>query len=128
MENKKYLSEERYQKLNKIFKWFYLILSIIGIGMLIGGIILLVKNNSVDYFNTEKLIAFSLIIVGIALAILSLNDLFRHAFTRDITAYYVQQKMPLAQEGIEKIAPSIGVAAKEISKGIKEGIDDNEEK
>lgn len=127
MNQKQYLSEERYQKVNKVFKIFYLILSIIGIGMIIGGVVLLVKNSSIDYFNTEKLIAVILLVVGVALTILSLGDLFRHAFTRDITAYYAQQQMPLAQEGIEKIAPSVGVAAKEIAKGIKEGIE-NEEK
>lgn len=126
MNQKQYLSEERYQKVNKVFKTFYLILAIIGVGMIVGGIILLVKNNSVDYVNMEKIIAFILLIVGIALTILSLGDLFRHAFTRDITAYYAQQQMPLAQEGIEKMAPSVGVAAKEIAKGIKEGIKDEE--
>ena len=122
MENKQYLTEERYQKTNKKFKIFYLVLSIIGVGMIIGGIILLVKNNSVDYVNVEKMIAFILLIIGIALTILSLSDLFRHAFTRDIAAYYAQQQMPIVQEGIEKVAPSVGVAAKEIAKAVKEGI------
>ncbi len=35
--------------------------------------------------------------------------------------------MPIAKEVIEKIAPSVGVAAKEIAKGIKEGLKDEEE-
>ena len=58
---------------------------------------------------------------------------------RNILAYSVQQTMPVAQEGIEKIAPTIGKArativkemapvygeiAKEIGKGIKEGMKD----
>ena len=41
MNQKQYLSEERYQKVNKVFKTFYLILAIIGVGMIVGGIILL---------------------------------------------------------------------------------------
>lgn len=60
---------------------------------------------------------------------------------REIMAYGVQQVMPVAQEGIEKMAPTIGKAgasmakemapvygdiAKEISRGIKEGLKDEE--
>ena len=56
---------------------------------------------------------------------------------REILAFHAQQVMPVAQEGIEKMAPTIGKAgasiakemapaygemAKEISKGIKEGL------
>lgn len=62
---------------------------------------------------------------------------------REILAYQTQQVMPLAQEGIEKMAPTIGKAgakvakemapvygdiAKEVSKGIKEGLKDEEKK
>lgn len=58
---------------------------------------------------------------------------------REMLAFQVQQIMPVAQEGIEKMAPTIGKAgasvakemapaygniAKEISKGIKEGINE----
>ncbi len=57
---------------------------------------------------------------------------------REILAYTAQQTIPVAQEGIEKMAPSIGKAgdeivkkvapafgeiAKEVAKGIKEGSD-----
>ena len=40
---------------------------------------------------------------------------------RDIMAFTTQQTMPVAQEGIEKMAPTAGKVAKEISKGIEEG-------
>lgn len=61
---------------------------------------------------------------------------------REITAFTMQQVMPVAQEGIEKMtptmtnaakemaeqmAPTIGNVAKEIAKGIKEGLDDKKE-
>ena len=41
---------------------------------------------------------------------------------REITAFGVQQVMPLAQEGMEKMAPTIGTVGKEIAKGISSGI------
>lgn len=39
---------------------------------------------------------------------------------REILAYTAQQVMPVAQEGIEKMAPSIGKVAGEIAKNIKD--------
>ena len=45
---------------------------------------------------------------------------------REILAFSAQQVMPVAQEGIEKMSPTIGGAAgtigKELAKGITEGI------
>ena len=59
---------------------------------------------------------------GIAFAI------FMFAKRREILAFTAQQVMPVAQEGIEKMAPTIGNAAgtigKGIAKGIKEGINE----
>ena len=61
---------------------------------------------------------------------------------RNIMAYGMQQTMPVMQEGIEKMAPSIGKAgksmakemapvygdiAREITKGIKEGLKEEKE-
>ena len=52
------------------------------------------------------------------------------AHRREITAYTIQQTMPIAQEGINKMAPTIGNAAgtiaQGITKGIKEGLKDEE--
>lgn len=49
---------------------------------------------------------------------------------REITAFTAQQVMPVAQEGIEKMAPTVGNAAgsiaQGITKGIKEGLKDND--
>ena len=45
---------------------------------------------------------------------------------REIMAFSTQQVMPVAQEGIEKMAPTVGNAVKEITKGIKDGLDDKE--
>lgn len=45
---------------------------------------------------------------------------------REITAFTTQQIMPVAKEGIDKMAPTIGNVAKEITKGIKDGLKDEE--
>ena len=41
---------------------------------------------------------------------------------REIAAFKAQQNMPVAQEGIEKMAPTIGNAAGEIAKGVSSSI------
>ena len=111
MDNNRYLTEEKYQKGKKIFIILYLILIIIGIMMIVSGIILVVKNSSFDYINIGKIIGIVLIIAGIALTILSSVDIFKHLFTRNIQAYYAQQKMPIVKD-----------AVKEASSSAKEGI------
>ena len=47
---------------------------------------------------------------------------------REILAFTAQQVIPVAQEGIDEIAPTIGNVAKEISKGIASGKKDVDEK
>lgn len=55
------------------------------------------------------------------------GTVYMTAKRRDILAFSAQQVMPLAQEGIEKMAPTIGRAgssiAKELSKGLAESMD-----
>lgn len=43
---------------------------------------------------------------------------------REITAFTVQQTIPIAHEGIEKISPTIGNAVETIAKSIKNGINE----
>lgn len=66
----------------------------------------------------------------IATLIISLS-IFMFAKRREIMAFGMQQTMPLAQEGIEKMAPTVGNAAgtiaKDVAAGIKEGINSNQE-
>lgn len=58
--------------------------------------------------------------------------IYMFAKRREITAFTVQQTMPLAQEGIEKMAPTVGNAVgtigKGIAKGIKEGLNEADDK
>jgi hypothetical protein len=48
---------------------------------------------------------------------------------REIAAFSAQQMIPVVQESAEKMAPTIGNVAKEIAKGVKEGLssDENDE-
>lgn len=109
--------------------------------------------------ETKSFAHIPLIMIGFFVTVVSLMAkfmLFSVTHRREIAAYTAQQVMPLAQEGIEKMAPTVGKAgravfeeiapavtevgkkmakemapvygemAKEISKGIKEGLKDEE--
>lgn len=52
--------------------------------------------------------------------------LFSITHRREMLAYSAQQVMPIAKEGAEKMAPTAGKVAKEVVKGIKEGLKDEE--
>ena len=113
MSNKEYLNEEQYQKTNKKIKKVGTILIIVGIVLVIVGIIIVLLPNE---FGAVGIILGSLsCFCGLVLRFFIGNQ-------RKINAYFAQQSMPIAKEGIEKMAPSAGVAAKEITKGIKEGL------
>ena len=111
------------------------------------GEIYLLDNKYTDFnkkFESEKYVPFY--IVGGFILIVSImisGSIYMMTKRREIAAFSVQQMMPIAQEGIEKIAPSVGKAgasiakemaptygqiAKEISKGIKEGLKGEEKK
>ena len=54
------------------------------------------------------------------------GSIYTFAKRREILAFSAQQVMPVAQEGIDKMAPTMGSVAKEITKGIKDGLKDEE--
>lgn len=66
-----------------------------------------------------------MLLPGIFITIVGCMIRFAVGNQRNIMAYQTQQVMPIAQEKIEKMAPSMGTAAKEIAKGIKEGLSDD---
>ena len=51
--------------------------------------------------------------------------IFMFGKRREIMAFTAQQVMPVAKEGIDEMAPTIGNAAGEIAKGIKNGLNDS---
>ena len=61
---------------------------------------------------------FGLFVTGIGGMILLM------AYRREITAFTAQQVIPVAKEGINEMAPTIGNAAEEIAKGIKKGLNE----
>ena len=96
-------------------------------------------NKKIDSFDSIPFYMFGGFII-LASCIISLS-VYMISKRREIAAFSVQQMMPIAQEGIETIAPTVaktgkevikemapayGEVAKEISKGIKDGMKDEE--
>ena len=150
MENKtEFLTEENYRKSNKKVKTIGNIITSIGAVLLIGGIILVIlgflgfgneiingmemgeevmkPQNIFSSFGGFAIGGF-MIVPGLFLTSVGLMVRFLIGNRREITAYTTQQVMPLAKEGIEKMAPTIGDAVgtigKGLTKGIKEGLNE----
>lgn len=93
------------------------------------------KNNSLtkDYCSAKNRIGDSActvsIMFGAFICIVTCmisGPIFMVAKRRYILAFSAQQVMPVAKEGIDEMAPTIGNAAGEIAKGIKKGLKDDE--
>ena len=93
------------------------------------------KNNSItkDYCaaknSTGSFISAGSVMLGVFICISTFmlsGFIFIIAKRRHILAFSAQQVIPVAKEGIDEMAPTIGNAAGEIAKGIKKGL--NEEK
>ena len=141
MENQKeYLNEEKYQKTNKKIKIAGIIVLLIGLGLIGFGIYNLIMANSIEvpkmgnpgWFDAaaeqshQQFAGTFLCMIGVFTLAIGCIIRFVIPNRRSILAYQVQQIRPVAQEGIEKVAPSVGIAAKEITKGVKEGLKENE--
>ena len=115
--NKQYLDEKKYQKVKKV-------LIIIGCVSLVIALVLLIVLLTVDFEKhfVKPMLVAPTFIFGLMIPMVT----FINAFRREMMAFTVQQAMPVAREGAEKMAPTAGVAAKEIAKGIKEGLKDEE--
>lgn len=151
MQKQEFLNEEEYQRNNAKVKKIGKIIIIIGVCLLVLGVIFTLIG--IIGFGGEIVSGFELgqdginpggffggifggiglfalggtmTISGIFVTVVGLIVRFFIGNRREITAYTTQQVMPLAQEGIDKMAPTIGNAAKEITKGIKEGLKDEE--
>jgi len=131
MDNKEYLNEEKYQKTNKKVSKFGLVMLIVGGIMIIIALFLVISgflgfgdNGSMSSFGSFAIGGFMLVF-GFGIAGVGGQLLFI-SHRREITAYMAQQGMPIAKEGIDKMAPTIGKAAGTIAKGIKEGLKDDD--
>ena len=76
-----------------------------------------------DKINPKKYDIFYFLGIG-AFVMFGVAALVVYAIAkkREITAFTIQQSMPVATEAIDKMAPTVGNAAGEIAKGIAEGI------
>lgn len=83
------------------------------------------KMDKFDLGNNSHIILFAgsafvlLLFGGIA------GRLYFIAYRRNIAAFTVQQTMPIAQEGLEKMAPTLGKVSEEIAKGVSKGKSQN---
>ena len=122
---KEYLSEEKFQEANNKVKWGGRIAILIGVSMILIGIFVIkVPSMQEDGWFEASSTRMFLIFPGIFVTLVGCMIRFIVANQRNILAYQAQQVRPIVEEGIEKMAPSAKVAAKEITKGIKEGLED----
>ena len=151
MDNKEYLNEEQYKKSNKKVKTIGLIVMIIGLCLIFMGISFLADASQMEVpqmgaenryeIKSAKIgkqaTGSAMIIPGFGITLIGCMLRFIVGNRRNIMAYQMQQVMPIAQEGMEKMtptlknitnemAPSYGTVAKEIAKGIKAGMADEE--
>lgn len=146
MSENKYLNEEQYQKNVKKLKKTGKIVLIVGILMLVLGFIFLVlgfagfgktgidavSGTEFDPSQTAKrafgglgLFALGGFLDSSGLFVTAIGGMIIFiAHRREITAFTTQQVMPIAKEGINEMAPTIGNAAGEIAKGIKKGLNE----
>lgn len=87
-------------------------------------------NSTKDSISKAKYVPFYMFGAFIIIASCMISgSIYLFAKRREITAFTAQQVMPVAQEGIEKMAPTVGNAAgsiaQGITKGIKEGMKDS---
>ena len=137
---KEYLSEEKYQEDAKKLKKTGKLILIIGVIVFVLGLIFLVLGflgiggsfgaNDFDQASKGAFGGFGIMVVGgfldsVGSTLLVIGGIVMFiAHRREIVTFTTQQVMPVAKEGIEKMAPTAGVVAKEITKGIKEGLNE----
>lgn len=123
MNNNQYLNEENYQKTSKRINLVGNILLTLGMLMLISAITIIILAFTI--LNKPMLIGVAgpLLVFGIAfIGFGGQAKIIGNA--RSITAYFSQQQIPVAKEAINEMSPSIGKVAKEVTRGIKEGLND----
>lgn len=145
MDNQKYLDEERYQKNAKRLKIIGGLVLAIGLVIFLIGIALTFvgftdfgsnaanMNLDVEVQAGKVVGSMGMFALGGFLDMVGFGMLAAGAIIifiahkREIAAFTTQQIMPVAKEGIDEIAPTIGNAAGEIAKGITKGVQDAKE-
>ena len=119
MEKKEYLSEEEYQKTKKKLNIISAVLMWIGGLMFMSSVVLqFMELENPMLLGILGAPGIFMLMIGVFLKIT--NNMI------EINAYLAQQQLPVAKEGMEKMGPSAGVVAKEVAKGVKEGLTEKE--
>ena len=141
MENQKeLLTEAKYQEVNKAIKIVGIVVLLVGLGMIGFGVYNLIGAGSMDvpkmgdpeWFDKsssqseQQFLGTALCMFGVFVSVVGCLIRFVIPNRRAIVAYQAQQMRPVVEEGIQKVAPAAGVAAKEIAKGVKEGLKDSD--
>lgn len=80
-------------------------------------------------FESSKSIPFFMFGAFVIIAsCMTAGSIYMFGKRKEIAAFTTQQVMPVAKEGIDEMAPTIGNAVSEITKGIKKGLKDDEKK
>ena len=136
MENKEYLSEEEYQNNAKKLKKIGLIVLIIGIVVLVIGTIMSIVgfigfgNSPMQAMGSDYVDSGVILIIGSILSMIGLGVgavggiIMFIAHGREIKSFTTQQVMPIAQEGIDKMTPTVSNAAGSIAKSVTKGIEE----
>lgn len=131
MSNREYLNEEKYRHTARRLRIVGLVMIVLGLTGFIGCGILLFG----DFLRFEQsgLVGFAWIlcmaVFGFGLVV------YFTSRQREISAYMIQQQMPVLKETVKELtplagetakdlAPAAGEVAKEIAKGVKEGLKD----
>ena len=151
---KKYLNEEEYIRNNKKVNRVGKVVLITGIILIIFAVLLMVIsflglkntvnvynfNSTDDSFNlvTNSMFgSFGLFAIAVFLSFIGFTCLMFGAVLtltshrREITAYTTQQAMPIVKETMDEVTPSAakaaGTVAKEVTKGVKEALNEENE-
>ena len=124
--SKEYLSEEKCQKIKKVLIIIGCISLVIALVLFVSSFLVEVPEMGEDgWFEAKQqvtLLRFFAFPFGLAIPLIT----FSIAFRREMLAFSAQQVMPVAQEGAVKMAPTAGKVAKEVVKGVKEGLKEEE--
>jgi hypothetical protein len=150
--NMMYLNEENYKKMNSKIKTAGSIVIFIAVMIIIAGFIITIGSKGIqvpamgseNWFEMETARSemnfggIALMMFGVWLTFVGCIIRFFIGNRREIMAYSVQTTMPIAQEGIKVMAPTVGEAgatiiktmapamgevAKGVAQGIKEGLE-----
>ncbi len=114
--NNNYLNEEKYQKVKKVLKIIGFLSIAVGVTLLIISFIIKTpKMGEPGWYDSEtrkQMLRALAFVFGLMIPMVTLSI----AYGREIASFQMQQHMPIAQESIKTMAPTVGQAGKEIAK------------